>query len=872
MTGDLERKAALLGTKYSKPEINSNSITRLRLHEKLNNSLGCRLTTVVAPAGYGKTTAVLEWLEKSGLPAAWLSLDVHDNNPAIFWRYLCTALDSITPRVGKDTEYVFSSPELLKAYVHINILVDRLAEIQTDFLLVLDDLHLINDSSTYEGLSYLIDYLPPRMHLILISRTEPDLNLQKYRIKWQTQRLTKDDLRFREEEIFRFYEARGITLENTELKKVEDYTEGWAAALVAVTLSMKENGGHGAIAALSRSVQDFGQYLRDEVVGNWPSERLSFAMKTSILDTLSGDLCDAVTGSYGGQQMLKEIYEKGGFLQALDGQGQAYRYHYLLKNFLAELLRETSPEEIPDLYERAGNWFKDQGLIPEAIESFLNGALYQQASELIEHRVDNLLDKKEFDRLLSWIERLPSGYRENSFKIAAIFAMYYAEITQYDLARHWLDRMKSLMDSNSYASVPQLSGYCRTVCRMVEANLLLREGNAEFLPLIFTAAETDGGRYYKMPEYTDFNIADIYFCRCPIGAVTALLRENPERYGKMIESYRGMISKNPGYAPLAVGEFLYENNRLDEAMPPLLKALEEAKDANCAGAFVPTMVDLARIKRATGDITGAFTVLEECERMLQERGISHWNYLLEAFRCRLYLDAGNTEKVKEWFDGCKLTVFEEINRIREFELIIYTRALVWMNRSHDAQLLLQRLLTFTEANRRLHSRVEVLNLLSLMAFRNHQTRLAYGYLDESIDIGMKEGYTRSYLDELSPMAQLIRAYIKSRGKRREEDRSSERLTYAAGLLKQMHGSLMQTLEVPHGVIAGEIAEKTAEQLTEQERKVLELIVNAATNQEISEKLGISIRTVKTHTGNIYGKLGLKNRAQCVKLVRETKLL
>lgn len=871
MTGDLERKAALLGTKYCKPGINSNSITRQRIHEKLHHSLGCRLTTVVAPAGYGKTTAVLDWLEKSGLPAAWLSLDVNDNNPAVFWRYLCTALDSISDGVGKDTEYVFSSPELLKANIQINILVDSLAEIQSDFLLVLDDLHLIDEPSILEGLSYLIDYLPPKMHLILISRAEPSLTLQKYRIKWQSQRLTQDDLLFREEEIFQFYEARGITLENTELRKVEDFTEGWAAALVAVTLTMEESGGHNAIQALSRSVRNFGQYLRDEVVGNWPPERLSFAMKTSILDTLSEDLCNAVTGSYSGKQMLKEIYEKSGFLQTLDGQGQAYRYHYLLRNFLMELLHEFSPEEIPRLYEKAGIWFEEQGFVPEAVESFLNGTLYQQAYELIEHRVDYLINKKENGRLLSWIERLPSGYRESSFKIAVIYTMYYAEIGQYDLSRYWLGRMKAVMESGPYASIPEWIGYCRTVCKMAEANLLLCEGNPEFLPLVFTAAETDGGRFYKMPEYNDFNTADIYFYRCPIGCVTALLRDKPERYGKMIESYRGMISKNPGYAPLGIGEFLYESNRLDEAAPYLLNALEEAKDANCAGVIVPALVDLARLKRAVGDISGAFGVLEECERLLQDGGKPHWNYLIRAFRCRLYLDAGNTEKVRGWFDASKLTIFTELNRIREFELLVYARVLIFLDRSQDAELLLQRLLAFTGENRRLHSRAEVLNLLAMLAFSNHQVRRAYTYLDESFDIGTREGYVRSYLDENSTMAQLIRAYIKSRGKRQEEDPSEERPAYASNILKQMQGSLLKTLG-PHGAAPVAAAERITSQLTEQEKKVLELIVNASTNKEIGEKLGISIRTVKTHTGNIYGKLGLKNRAQCVKLIREAKIL
>lgn len=192
---EITSKTGLIGTKYSKPEINQYLISRQRLHQKLNNSLMCKLTIVIAPAGYGKTTAVLDWLGKCGLTAAWLSVDSYDNNPVVFWQYVCTALDGISGGISKDTEYVFSSMELLKANIHINILIDRLSEVKSDFLLVLDDLHLITDSSILEGLSYLIDYLPAKMHLVFISRTEPEMKLAKYRIKWQTQRLAERDLR-----------------------------------------------------------------------------------------------------------------------------------------------------------------------------------------------------------------------------------------------------------------------------------------------------------------------------------------------------------------------------------------------------------------------------------------------------------------------------------------------------------------------------------------------------------------------------------------------------------------------------------------------------------------------------------------------------
>lgn len=204
----------------------------------------------------------------------------------------------------------------------------------------------------------------------------------------------------------------------------------------------------------------------------------------------------------------------------------------------------------------------------------------------------------------------------------------------------------------------------------------------------------------------------------------------------------------------------------------------------------------------------------------------------------------------------KLGLFVKLNKIQEFELIIYVRGLISLNRTQDAELLLQRLLAFTRDNGRLHSRVEILNLLALLAFKNNHALQAFRYMDESLDIGRKEGYIRSYLDELSPMARMLRAYYNSRRKQPEEYLLKERRAFVSGLLKQMPTSLLQTSGTQDEVDES-MAGKVLEQLTEQEKKVLELMVNAATNNEISGKLGIILRTVKAHTGSIYGKLGLK---------------
>jgi len=207
--------------------------------------------------------------------AAWLSIDLEDNNPIRFWRYVCAALDKTTAGMCKNADYVFTSPELLKANIQINIMIDRLSELEQDCLFIIDDIHLINNPAILKGLSFLIQYLPPKMHLILISRTMPALALAKLEIKLQMFTLSEADLRFREEEISQFYALRSLRLETGEIQKIERYTEGWAAALVAIAMSVERNRRSGMTAGIDRCRHGISQYLKDEVFDAWPLEKRS---------------------------------------------------------------------------------------------------------------------------------------------------------------------------------------------------------------------------------------------------------------------------------------------------------------------------------------------------------------------------------------------------------------------------------------------------------------------------------------------------------------------------------------------------------------------------------------------------------------------
>ncbi len=731
-------------------------------------------------------------------------------------------------------------------------------------MFIIDDVHLIANPLVLRGLSFLIKYLPPRMHLILISRTKPALELDKLEIKLQVLRLEVKDLRFQKEEISRFYELRGLQLETGEVQEVENYTEGWAAALVTMAMSMeKDTVSKDMIAGIARCRHGIYQYLEHEVIDAWSFEKKEFALKTSVLDTLCGPLCDAVTGNSSGEQMLQDFNKRSEFLIPLDDEKYMYRFHPLLKNFLYELLQKSDPDGLLELHARAAAWYQEQGLTSQAIEHYLSGQMYDHALTLIEPQLPDLAGINDYDTAISWIDRLPESYRENSLDICGLYSDYYASLNCFDLSQKWIDRIKVLAVK---INDPLRKMYAKVLFSLASANLLMREGKLEELFSIMKDVGENEYSYYKTLEYFDFNASDIYFYRCPIYKTAFLFGERYDEFSEIARKLRKVITKHQGYAPLAAGEYLYENNRLDEAIPYLLKALEEARSANCPGALVPVMVDLARIKRARGDLPGALTVLEECEELLRGINKTHWNYLVNAFRTCLYLDTGNTNMVNKWIDSSKLSIYSEINRIREFELIVYARVLAARNRTDDAELLLTRLLSFAEAEARPHSRVEILNLLAMLAYKRGELSSAVSYMEKSLTTGIEEGFARSYLDEFEPIINVLKQTASQL--RKEGDSNTSLIAYAKDLIGQMQAN-MRVMSTANSEAA---AARIKNLLTAQEIKVLELLYAAYTNEEICSRLNIRLRTVKTHTGNIYSKLGVKNRAQCIKLVRETGLL
>jgi LuxR family transcriptional regulator, maltose regulon positive regulatory protein len=845
----------LLKTKYSMPGFNKGLLIRRICNHKLEKALNQKLTLITAPAGYGKTSAVLQWLKYSSVPATWLSLDGEDNDPLVFWRFFCAALESISPGINMDVKYIFESRELSNANIHLSIIIDSLANTASDFIFVLDDFHKISNPAIIDSLTHFIAYMPSNIHLILISRSRTLLKLTKLGLKENLVRINTEDLRFSTEEITEYYKTKGYYLEREDIQKIENYTEGWAAALVAVALSLNnEKHSHHVINNFRKSSIQIEDYIAEDVFNTWTKEQQDFMVETSILDRMCEPLCEAITG-YDSNKLLKDLYEQNSFIVALDDQALWFRYHHLFLEFLRKKLNKKDIATVKRLHFLAGKWFKKTGFFNEAIEHFLKGGNFEETIPLIKNHGGTLVRRREFSRVLSWIEKLPDKYVD-TFPVLMIFKTnYFIEKNDFYSAARSIEELDKKIRKGTISSELIFIKYI-----MVKCNFFLRQGDIRKSLQTITKAtahniKTIPKKYYF--DYFDINLYDISLYRTKYHSLIKMFQNNLAKYQEFIKHYRRLISKKPGYAPLIEGELCYESGRLDEAVPKLLTAVDEALEAGCPGALVPGMITIAKIRRAQGDIQGALRVIEECEQKLTKFHKPHWTYLTGAFKIRLFIDINDDEMINKWLTENKLSIYQTNIEGREYELIILARLLIYKECYFDANIILTRLLSFAENQKRNHSMVEIINLLAIMAFKNLDEGKAIEYFEKALSIGLEQKYVRSFVDELTPMVSLLKMYTKS------HKRSTDFDAYAIKLLELTKRAVRNSI---FSIDTG----KYINQLTPMEKRVLKLITNAYTNKEIASKFNITVRTVKAHVSSIYKKLKVRNRAECILKVGKIK--
>src|SRR6266571_1914563 len=409
----------ILATKLYIPRLRPNVVSRPRLLERLNEGLHRKLTLISAPAGFGKTTLVSEWVEGIERPAAWLSLDEGDNDPARFLTYLVAALQTIAATLGEGALGVLQSPQPPPPEAILTALLNDLTTIQDQFVLVLDDYHVIDAKAIDQALTYLVEHLPPRMHLVITTREDPQLPLARLRARGQLTEVRTADLRFTPSEAAAFLnQVMGLPLSAEDIAALERRTEGWIAGLQLAALSMQ---GHEDAASFIRSFTGSHHfvldYLVEEVLGQQSERVQTFLLRTSILDRMSGPLCDAVVldPSISGQATLEYLEHANLFIIPLDNERRWYRYHHLFADLLRQRLQQSialSPadaqSQVNTLHIRASQWYEDHGLDIEAFQHAAAAHDVERAERLVEGRGIPLHFRGAVAPVLHWLESLPT--------------------------------------------------------------------------------------------------------------------------------------------------------------------------------------------------------------------------------------------------------------------------------------------------------------------------------------------------------------------------------------------------------------------------------------------------------------------------------
>ena len=921
----------LLATKLYIPPPRLNIVLRPRQIARLNEGLHGKLTLIAAPAGFGKTTLVSEWLaartEDRGLRTetvtsslspqssalstrvAWLSLDEGDSDPTRFLAYLVAALQMIAPTIGAGVVGVLQSPQPPPIEAILTALLNDITTVPDKFILVLDDYHVIDAKSVDTVLTFLLEHLPPQMHLVVTTREDPHLPLARLRVRGQLTELRAADLRFTPAEAAEFLsQVMDLDLSAEEVAALESRTEGWIAGLQLAALSMR---GRDDIAQFVRAFAGdnryIGDYLVDEVLQRQPAPVRRFLLQTAILDRLHGSLCDAVTGQERGQAQLEALERGNFFVVPLDDNRHWFRYHHLFADVLAAHLRAEQPEQVSTLHRRASEWYEHNGSATDAIRHALAAEDFERAADLVELAVPAMRRSRQEATMLGWLKALP----DELIHCRPVLSVHYAgallaggelkgvEDRLRD-AERWLDMTADgrerhqarsanmvVVDEEEFrrlpgaiaiyragqalalGDVPETVTYARRALELVpEEDHLGRGAATALLGLAYwtsgdleTAHRTyaEGmARVHKAGHLSDAISGAI--ARADIRIAQGRLHEAMRTYEQALQlaTEQGEPVLR-GTADLYVGmsELHREQNDLHAAMQCLLSSKELGERTGLPQNRSRWCVAMARIREAQGDLDGALDLLHEAERLYMRDFFPNVRPVA-ALKTRVRVAQGRLGEALGWAREQGLSAHDDLSYLREFEHITLARVLLARSKSDRADRsmreaigLLERLLKAAEAGERMGSVIEILVLLSLAHQIQGDIPAALAPLERALTLAEPEGYVRMFVDEGPPMAVLLEAAAKH----------GTAPSYVRRLLAAL-GKAEDRTPVKQGLI---------EPLSERELEVLRLLRTDLSGPDIARELMVSLHTLRTHTNNIYTKLGVNNRRAAVRRAEELGL-
>ncbi len=918
-------ESTLLQTKLFVPPARAELVSRPRLVERLDaeslgqsGSFARKLSLVSAPAGFGKTTLVGEWVQAMGgatppIAVAWLSLDESDNDPTRFLTYFIAALQTVQAEIGKGALGGLQSPQPPPAEAVLTGLINEIAALPDQIVLVLDDYHLIDAQPIHDALAFLLRRLPPQLHLVIATREDPPLPLARLRARGQLTELRATDLRFTASEAAEFLnQAMGLDLSPEDVAALERRTEGWIAGLQLAAISMQ--GGRDAkdfVESFTGSHRYVLDYLIEEVLEQQTESVQAFLLRTAILDRLTGSLCDALTGQRDGRATLETLERANLFLVPLDEKRRWYRYHHLFADLLRQRLHQTHPQQGVDLHSRASVWYEKNGFTDQAIEHALRAQDFERAVDLIEELADTLWGRGEGIKLRDWLLKLPVELLFSRPHLCVYHAWHLFLGGQFEMAEQTIQAIEHVLDSSteradetereghvslteyerrklrgriaavrafmmSYrGDVPGIIQYANLALeRLPEHDLTWRSMTAIVLGDTYGFTGDMAAAYKARFEALKVceAVGDVYLIMIANLKLAITLREQG-KLRRTVEICRQQMqlarefelsqTRSFGWLLAVWGEALAELDDLDGAIDKVKKGVELSEAGGDILMIGWSYMCLMRVLFSRGDIAGVEENLRRVTRIVQKASKSPWvTDLAAVWQTQLWLAQNKLEAASQWAAERGLDTDSESKSLRDvhffllLDYILYARVLLAQGRLDEAHRLLLRLLEAAEANDRTSRVIEVLLLQALVYQAQGSTRQAIITLEQALTLAEPEGFVRIFVDEGPPMARLLYEAL-SRGIAPD---------YARRLL-----AVFPAVE-PEQADQSAANDELIEPLSERELEVLHLIAEGLTNPEIAARLFLSPHTIKAHARNIYGKLNVHSRTQAIARSRSLGIL
>jgi LuxR family maltose regulon positive regulatory protein len=893
----------LLATKLYVPAPPPHVVPRPRLLQRIDAGLAphVRLTLLSAPAGFGKTTLLGEWIAHTAerepdTRFAWLSLDEADEDPARFLSYVVAALQRVHADVGVDALHLLHGGQAPSYEPALTALVNDLSETLGETFVILDDYHAIDSKPVNGILAFLVDRAPPQLRLVIATRFDPPLPLARLRSRGGLTEIRASDLRFTSEEAANFLnEVMGLRLSAKDVSALEQRTEGWIAGLQLAAVSMRGRADvAGFIESFTGSHRFVLDYLAEEVLQRQPDDIRRFLLRTSVLERMTGPLCDTVTGREDGGDVLELLERANLFVVPLDDRRLWYRYHHLFAEVLRSRLHVEHPDLASELHRAAAEWFERNGLPEEAVRHALSGGDVDRAATLVELQLPAIRRDRRDATLLGWLDRIPDDVVRRRPVLSTFYAWGMLVAGNVQAVEPWLrDAEQALSDTDSASVRGEELDRLPTTIAIYRAALAQGQGDLEACreharhALTLAApddhlARSGAAGYLGLAAYAEGDIETaVRTFPETISALhaaghtadelssTVVLADMWIAQGRLVEARtlyeKALRTVTSQGAPVvtgatadlhvAFGELMRELGDLPAARHHLQIGDDLGEHASLTENRYRWFVAMALVKRAEGDLDGAIALLDEAER-LYRRGFLPEVRPVAAVKARVWIAQGGLTSAQGWAREQGLSSTDELRYLREFEHLTLVRLLVARGRLHgDSEVIhealgfLHRLLKVAEADGRHGSVNEILVLQAL-------AREAYGDRDRAVAILRRvllateaEGHVRLFLDEGAPMEALLRAADVSRV-------APSRVT-----------SLL-----PAAADAAPEAPALLEPLSDRELEVLRLLATELSGPEIARQVFVSVNTLRTHTKHIFAKLDVNTRRAAVRRAADLGLL